>query len=192
MRILLFVLLAALVLAFAALSCGRGHKSPIAKGGPSAGSATNPSTDSGGEDPIERNTLVVVSPDFSAMTAGEEFDVSLKLELAEEMYQMSGRLVFDRNFVQPVRVTRGAVPDSAVFFAKLDHPDFVPFAFTQTDGARGIPAGKGEMLTVRFKIIADPKGAPRVRLLNDAQYLHLRNSKRERLAFDLEHRTVAQ
>ncbi len=192
MRLALFAVLAAAVLAVAAISCGRGNKPSAFHGGPSGKpAASKPETPIDTSAP-DRNTLTVVSPDIAAMSAGDEFDVQLKFELAEELYQMSGRLVYDRRFVQPVRASRGAVPDSAVFFAKLDHPEFVPFAFTQTNGGRGIPAGKGEILSVMFRIIADPAGAPRVRLLNDAQFLHLRNGKRERLSFDLEHRTVAQ
>lgn len=192
MRLALFALLAALVFAAAAISCGRSGRAPVYQGGPSGKPASAQPETPGDSSAIQRNTLFVVSPDFSALSFGDEFDVKIDFELAEEMYQMSGRLIYDRRFVQPVRATRGAIPDSAVFFAKIDHPDFVPFAFTQTGGARGIPAGKGEILSVMFRVIADPAGAPRVRLLNDAQYLHLRNGKRERLAFDLEHRTVAQ
>ena len=190
MRYWIYAFIVVLIFAAVIVSCGRGQKSPAIRGAPTGA----PSQQAAQPEPenIERNALVVVSPDLSGLPAGAEFDVRIDYELTEELYQMSGRLIYNRQAMQPVRVVRGSIPDSAVFFSKLDHPQFVPFAFTQLDGAKGIQPGAGNVLTVRFRLTGEGAGASRVRLLNEAEFLQLRASNRGRLSFDLEHRTVAK
>ena len=134
----------------------------------------------------DRNVLVVSTPDTSVLDAGAEFDVAVRFEFKEEVYQGSGRLTFDGDLVEPMRVVQGeAIPSDAVFMSRLVEPGFVPYAFTSLEGAPGIAAGKGTLLTVRFRLKAKPERCLKMRLLNDAEHLQLRDSKGRRLSFDL-------
>ncbi len=135
----------------------------------------------------ERNVLTAVMPSLAGLGAGSEFEFTLLAQLAEETMQASGRILYDSAIVVPVAVEkRGLIPSSFVFFSKLDAPGVVPFAFTSLPGGRGIFPGQGELLRVRFRLIANPPPGFRVRLFNDAAYLQLRSAASGRMSFDLE------
>lgn len=133
-----------------------------------------------------RNCLTARMPALSRLEVGSEFEFVLKGEFREEVFQGSGRILYDREFVEPVRVSRGEmIPGDAVFMAKLDADGFVPFAFTPLPGNCGLPAGRGELLKVRFRLLNAPPPSFRIRLLNTPEYLQLRSHSGGRVSFDL-------
>jgi len=132
-------------------------------------------------------------PALSALDVGSEFEFVLNGEFRQEVFQGSGRILYDRDFVEPVRVSRGGmIPGEAVFMAKLDADGFVPFAFTPLPGSRSLPAGRGELLRVRFRLLSAPPPSFRIRLLNTAEYLQLRDRSGGRISFDLATEVVSQ
>ena len=134
----------------------------------------------------QRNRLVASMPSPAGLGTGDEFEFTLRCELAKELYQCSGRIVFDPAVVEPVAANWGAmVPGDAVTLAKLNEPGMVPFAFTALPGYNGAAAGTGELLRVRFRLKGEPARGLRIRLRNDAEFLQLRNRIGRRLAFDL-------
>jgi len=134
----------------------------------------------------ERNTLTASLPALAQLAPGSEFDYVLSTELTEELYQMSGRIGFDPAVVRPVGVTYGSLlPADAVRMSRDDLPDIVPFAFTAQPGRSGIGAGRGELLRVRFQLVGTPADGSAVWLINEAEYLQLRDRIGRRLSFDL-------
>lgn len=134
----------------------------------------------------ERNVLTAVMPSLAGLGAGSEFEFTLSAQLAEETRQASGRILYDADVAVPVSVEKGSViPNSFVFFSKLNAPGIVPFAFTSLPGGRGISPSRGELLRVRFRLLANPPPGFRVRLLNDGAYLQLRGAAGGRMSFDL-------
>ena len=141
----------------------------------------------------ERNVLTAVMPPLAGLGAGSEFEFTLTAQLAQEVKQGSGRILYDATAAAPVAVEKGAlIPGSFVFFSKLDASGVVPFAFTSLPGGRGIAIGSGELLRVRFRMLAAPPSGFRVRLQNDGAYLQLRNNQGGRLSFDLASEVRAQ
>ena len=53
-------------------------------------------------------------------------------------------------------------------------------------------AGRGELLRVRFKLLAKPQRGAAVRLQNDMEYLQLRNAQGRRLSFDFASEEVSR
>jgi hypothetical protein len=134
----------------------------------------------------ERNILTASLPALSQLAPGSEFDFVLSAALAEELYQMSGRIGFDPAVVRPVGSEFGALlPADAVRMSRDDLPDTVPFAFTAQPGRSGIGAGRGELLRVRFRLLGSPAGGRAVWLVNEAEFLQLRDRIGRRLRFDL-------
>lgn len=134
----------------------------------------------------ERNRLVASQPALAQLAPGSEFDFVLSADLSQELYQMSSRIGFDPAVVQPESVTYGSLlPSDAVRMSRRDLPDTVPFAFTAPPGHAGIPAGSGELLRVRFRLLGNPVGGRAVWLVNNAEYLQLRDRIGRRLSFDL-------
>jgi len=140
-----------------------------------------------------RNALITTMPAVAGMAPGTEFEFTLRGEFCTPLHQASGRIVYDPAVVQPLAVRRGElIPAGAVYLAKLDVTGFVPFAFTALPGDAGIAPGRGELLRVRFRLLAEPPPGFRIRLLNDAAYLQLRTSGGGRLSFDLASEVVPQ
>ncbi len=141
----------------------------------------------------ERNVLTAVMPPLAGLSAGREFEFTLSAQFAEEVKQGSGRILYDSSVAVPVAVEKGGlIPTSFIFFSKLDTQGIVPFAFTSLPNGRGIPSGSGELLRVRFRMLANPPGGFRVRLQNDAEFLQLRSPSGGRLSFDLASEVQAQ
>jgi hypothetical protein len=141
----------------------------------------------------DRNVLTAVMPPLAGLSAGSEFEFTLSAQLAEEVKQGCGRLIYDSAVAVPVAVEKGGmIPGSFVFFSKLDAQGVVPFAFTSLPEGRGMPPGRGELLRVRFRMLADPPQGFRIRLLNDGAYLQLRSAQGGRLSFDLASEVQAQ
>jgi len=134
----------------------------------------------------QRNVLTASLPSLSQLAPGSEFDYVLNAELTEELYQMSGRIAFDPAVVRPVDCEFGAlIPADAVRMSRMDLPDTVPFAFTARPGRTGVNAGRGELLRVRFQLVGVPAGGRAVWLVNEAEYLQLRDRIGRRLRFNL-------
>lgn len=154
--------------------------------------------------PLEHNRLTLSLPALGTLAAGAEFDAVLEGAFTEELFQGSGRLIYDSSVLQPVASQRGAfIPAGDIFVARdniapgtlpgegsLD--GVIPFAFTGRPGESGIAPGSGELLRVRFKLLAPAAGATRLRLMNNAEYLQLRDNTGRRLAFDLATEEVGQ
>jgi len=187
-RIPLWILVACLV---AAPGCGGGGRSFTPKvASPTSGMVETVPHDEGVPD---RNSLTVVTPTLASLTPGTEFDFILRGAFREELYQSSGRILYDPAVVEPVRASRGdLIPSGFVFMVKLDEPGLVPYAFTALPGDRGIAPGRGELLRVQFRLLAEPPRDFRLRLLNDAAYLQLRDSRGGRLSFDLASEVMPQ
>lgn len=140
-----------------------------------------------------RNVLTAVMPPLAGLSAGSEFEFTLCAQFAEEVKQGSGRILYDTAVAVPVAVEKGGlIPGSFVFFSKLDAPGVVPFAFTSFPDRRGIAPGTGELLRVRFRMLADPPQGFRIRLQNDGAFLQLRSPQGGRLSFDLASEVQAQ
>jgi len=167
-------------------SCGGGRGTlALSRGRPLlSNESTKPTVDNGSLP--ERNALVAQMPALNTIPVGSEFNFVLKGEFRDEVFQGSLRILFDPAVVSPVRVERGSlIPDSAVFFAKLDIPGLIPVAFTRLPGESGISPGSGEILNVRFRLNSSPPPGFRIRLQNEPAYLQLRDKNRGRLSFDL-------
>lgn len=148
------------------------------------------------QDQSSRNTLSVRMPEISQLAAGAEFEVILSAQFNSELYQGSGRLAYNRQAIRPISAKRGAIPAGNVFAAKLDSPPatsqeyagldgIVPFAFTALPGRAGFGSNSGELLRVRFKLLASPGVQYPVALVNTPEYLQLRDAQGQRLSFDL-------
>jgi hypothetical protein len=136
-------------------------------------------------------------PALALLQTGAEFDVVLRVRFAEALYQGCGRVVYDSAVLRPVSVTRGGViPAGDVFVAKLDAGQLaggatdgqdavVPFAFTGLNGAGCVATADGELLRLRFRMIAASPAQSPLRLLNDPSFLQLRGPGGQRLSFDL-------
>ena len=145
-----------------------------------------PTSPQQGEAAPDRNVLTAAMSSLSGLGAGSEFEFTLSAQLAEELKQGCGRILYDSAVAVPVAVEKGGlVPGSFVFFSKLDAPGVVPFAFTSLPDGRGIAPGRGELLRVRFRMLANPPQGFRIRLQNDGAYLQLRSAAGGRLSFDL-------
>lgn len=135
----------------------------------------------------ERNVLTATTCSLSGLGAGDEFIFTLKAQLSEETKQACGRILFDQSIAAPAAVEKGGlIPTSFIFFSKLDVPGIVPFAFTALPEGRGIAPASGELLRVRFRLIANPPPGFRVRLQNDGSFLQLRDRGGGRMSFDIE------
>jgi hypothetical protein len=150
-----------------------------------------------------RNALNVRLPELSRLAVGAQFDVILSAQFKTGLFQGSGRLAYDSRVVQPVSAIRGALLNDNLFVAKLDtHPanstaaggldGVVPFAFTGLPGSPGFTPDSAELLRVRFKLLAVPAASYPVALINDPQYLQLRNPQGQRLSFDLNTEVVSK
>ncbi len=151
----------------------------------------------------QRNVLRVTLPVWSSLAAGAEFDIVLSARCVDELFQGSGRLAYDGSVVRPVSCTRGAaLPADNIIAAKLDTPlaasaapdglsGVVPFAFTGLPDTPGCGRCNGELLRLRFKLLAKPGARQPVQLLNTPEYLQLRGTQGQRLSFDLSTEAVA-
>lgn len=143
-------------------------------------------TDPGAET-LPANKLVLSAPDISQLSVGDEFSVSLAGAFSDEVYQGSMRLLFDPAYFKPVSANPGSMLLSdMVRLTGLDQSGFVPFAFTGLPGHNAIPAGTGELLRVRFRILQAGAAQHRIALQNDTEFLQLRDRQSRRLPFDLE------
>ncbi len=140
-----------------------------------------------------RNALIAQMPVLGAIPIGSEFDFILKGEFKDELFQASLRIIYDEAVVKPIRVERGNfIPESAVFFSKMDRPGLIPIAFTRLPGESGLLPGRGELVKVRFRLNSLPPAHFRVRILNEPAFLQLRDKNRGRLSFDLATEVTSQ
>jgi len=187
---ILFVLIGMLLIS---PSCGSGRGTPALDRGRPAPSNENPNPAVDDVSLPSRNVIVAQMPLLNAIPVGSEFNFILKGEFRDEVFQGSLRILFDEAVVSPVKVERGGlVPDSAVFFAKLDIPGVIPIAFTRLPGQSGISPGRGELLRVSFRLNSLPPPGFRIRLQNEPAFLQLRDKNRGRLSFDLATEVVSQ
>jgi hypothetical protein len=201
MRFFLFAGLCILLGVLALSGCGPRSGGPAAISTPTAATDTPaPSTDDG---TAQRNVLSAHLPALSKLGIGSEFDYVLSATMVNALYQGSGRVLYDASVVRPVSAQWGALtPGNGVRAAKLDSAvavkaqdgldSCVPYAFTALPGQAAMPAGQGELLRVRFKLIAPLGSSIPVRLLNDPAYLQLRDAQGQRLSFDLNEEVSAQ
>ena len=147
--------------------------------------------------PTARNVLRTRMPALATLAGAAEFDFIVSMQLDDALFQGSGRIVYDPLYLEPLRAERGAlIPQSAVFIAPLTSElpadslpagmAAIPFAFTMLPEQPAIPASSGELLCVRFRLKQATHKARAVYLLNNAEYLQLRDAQGQRLAFDLE------
>lgn len=153
-----------------------------------------------------RNSLTVRLPAVEKLGVGAEFDYVLGAQCADGLFQGSARVLYDSRVLKPLRAERGGlIPGGAAFIAGSDtapgtlevpaaeaaagYDGVVPFAFTQLPGDRVLDSQPGELLRLRFRIVgnAQPGVAP-VKLLNDPNFLQLRNSVGQRLQFSIDTR----
>ncbi len=189
-RLAVPVLLAVLLAA-----CGGGGASapsvPEQYAGEPAAPALETPDDGGALNPAPANKLVLTVPALGGLAAGAEFEARLLGEFTSEVYQGSCRLAFDPAVLEPVGACAGSfIPAAMVTLADTRQTGFVPFAFTGLPGDPGLSAGAGELLTVRFRVLA-PAAEARVRFVNDAEFLQLRDRHSRRLNFDIETVTEA-
>jgi len=134
----------------------------------------------------QRTTLRLSYPSLGQLPAGAEFEAKLEGELSEPVFQGSARLIFNERFLAPLSAARGEmVPAGAVFFSKVNVPGIVPLAFTMLPGDSPLGTGSGDLARVRFRVLAPMPAGERIRLLNDAAFLQLRDETGRRLSFDL-------
>jgi hypothetical protein len=179
----------------ACLGCGGGGTNSVSPAQQSAAKPA-PSTPDSGATP-QRNVLRVVTPTLKGLKTGAEFDAVLSARCVDELYQGSGRFAYDSSIVRPVSASRGAaIPAGNIVVTKLDAPlgtaaaqggldGNIPFAFTGLPDAPGCGRCDGELIRLRFRLIAPPGGQAPVQLINDPQYLQLRGTQGQRLSFDL-------
>jgi hypothetical protein len=147
----------------------------------------------GAEEAPTRNRLVASMPALGSLAAGSEFDYLVSVELAEELYQCSARVGYDAAVVQPVTAEYGAlIPADAVRLPWAEADGVVPLAFTALPGRAGIQSGRGELLRVTFRLTGAPSGGRAVWLVNEAEFLQLRDRVGRRLSFDLASEEVQQ
>lgn len=133
-----------------------------------------------------RNRLVARMPALGQLAPGTEFEYIVSVELAEELYQCSARVGYDPQVVEPVDVEYGELlPSDAVLMSRAGADGIVPFAFTALPGRAGVAPGRGELLRLRFRLTGTPGRTRAVWLINDAEFLQLRDRIGRRLAFDL-------
>jgi hypothetical protein len=133
------------------------------------------------------NRLVLTLPGLAGLAPGTEFDAVLSGEFVEEVYQGSCRLSYDPAVYEPVSAeVGGLVLADMVTLADTAQDGFVPFAFTALPGGASIPPGSGGLLTVRFRLLGQPGAGARIRLLNEPEFLQLRDRNSRRLRFNLE------
>jgi hypothetical protein len=176
-----------------------GTPTPTSTLQPAAGHVLNPAPDQN-----TRCVLRTKMPALASFTSGEEFDFCVSADLTCPLFQGSGRIIYDPRELEPLRVDRGTlIPANYVFIAPLNTSNVdpstlpagmavVPFAFTGTPEQAPIQPQTGELLAVRFKVkqpIVEPHP---VYILNNLEFLQLRNSSGGRLAFDLESLEVQQ
>ena len=155
--------------------------------------------------PPERNVLSTSMPALGSLSAGAEFDFTINGEFVSPLFQGSARVLYDPATVQLLSAARGAlIPSGGVFLCRADmqpgalqSPDarmsgVIPFAFTGQPGEPGIAPGRGELLRLRFRLLARPSGGACIRLLNDPAFLQLRDAQGQRLSFDLSSAEVSQ
>jgi hypothetical protein len=207
-RRLILIILTLLIAAVSGSACGsRSHQ--LANNQPQPNGPSAPSAPVDAANKAVRTQLVTSLPALQGLPAGSEFEFTLSGSFTEPVFQGSARLLYDSSVVQPVSATAGKVlPSGAVVLARTDaHPGVlaissndrpanmdgcVPFAFTGRPGGASITPGGGELLRVRFRLkIAKPGSIP-VRLQNDPEFLQLRNSQGQRVAFDLEREVAAR
>ncbi len=186
MRLFTVIALLTIFLFVIVIACGRGQKQNF-NGLETNNSSKNPIP----EIPLdpnapERNVLIVRAPDTAGMKAGDEFDVVVAYKFCEDVYQGSGRLLYDSSAVEPVRASKGSgIPKDAVFMCRIHENDIVPFAFTSLERQRGVGTGEGSLITVRFRAKKEIINGIRFRLQNGPEFLQLRDDKGKRFSFDL-------
>jgi len=188
----------ALVAVFMLNACGGGaiSLSPGGAAAPQDSGAIDPPDNPadvvtpGTEERVLRNTLSLTIPPLARLTPGTEFAVTLGASFIGEVYGGSARIGFDPAVVQPVDSRIGGlVPGSMVHLTGLDQPRHVPFAFTALPGDNGIVDASGELVTVTFRMVGPIGGGQPVYLINEYEFLQLRDRQGQRLGFDLETRS---
>ena len=145
------------------------------------------------EDAPTRNRLVASMPALGSLPVGTEFDFVVSAELAEELYQCSARIGYDPAAVVPVDASYGAlIPSDAVRMPHAKADGVVALAFTALPGRAGIQAGRGELLRLTFRLVNAPMSGRAVWLVNEAEFLQLRDRNGRRLSFDLASEEVQQ
>lgn len=189
-----FRIAATALLAIGLLACGGGGTYlPPADTNPDQGTPQLPGEDAPAPDEgalpetQAANRLVLSAPGLAGLASGAEFDAVLSGEFVEDVYQGSCRLSFDPALLEPVSAeVGGLVLADMVTLADTAQNGFVPFAFTALPGGASIPPGSGELLTVRFRLLGQPGGGARIRLINEPEFLQLRDRNSRRLRFNLE------
>jgi hypothetical protein len=146
-------------------------------------------------------------PALAGLRPGAELEFVISTNCTDQLYQGSGRVLFDPGLLQPIAASRGdALPASFLFNAKLDAAPIasdglpglpptagvVPYAFTGLPGAPGQTAGAGELCRLKFRLLRQASSGATVRLLNNAAFLQLRGPAGNRLAFDLQAEVTPQ
>jgi hypothetical protein len=142
-------------------------------------------------------------PALAGLTAGAECTFTISVQLSEPLFQACGRVLYAPELLEPLTVKRGTlVPVGDVFIAPLNAEPgtftlpagmaAVPFAFTGLPGGEAVATGSGVLLEVRFRLKQSVDQPHALYLLNDPEYLQLRDANGHRLAFDLESQEVGQ
>lgn len=199
----------ACVLLAAAISCSGSARQLGASTGAGKQQPAAPVVEVPGSAEEVRSTLSTSLPSLAGLKVGTEFEFVLRANLTEPVFQGSARVLFDPRVVQPVSAAQGQLlpagelvvlrHDAAPGTLRLSPVDrpygfdgCVPFAFTGRPGGVSLTPGGGELLRIRFRLLtADPEGIP-VRLQNDPQYLQLRDSRGQRVPFDLDRQAGAR
>jgi hypothetical protein len=185
-------------------SCFGSNSAPVVDAGQQQqGTAAKPA---GQQDQAEqqRNVLSTSMPALARLAPGVEFDFVVAADFKDPLFQASTRVLYDSRKVELVSAQRGGlVPDGAIFMARTDvargalpvpesaaaagMDSVVPAAFTGLPGDHAASPARGELLRLRFRLLAPTgnAGAP-VRLQGDPDFLQLRDSSGRRLPFDIE------
>jgi hypothetical protein len=200
MRITLFSGAYILLCAVMLCACGPRTATPISA---QKSAPPTPAAGTGAQPAAGRNTLSATLPPLGKLALGAEFDYVLSADMADALYQGSGRVQYDSRVVQPIAATWGALtPSAGVRVAKLDFAAgaasadglnaVAPFAFTALPGQSASAPGPGEILRLRFKLVGAVRDGVAIRLQNDPAVLQLRDSQGRRLSFDLSEEVSAK
>jgi len=149
------------ILAFLAVGCSHGSRSPVSP-----------------DVPGDRSTAAATIALGAVVETGNEISVPVDYSDADDLYAMSFRVGFDPAGLVPVAVEWGrVVEEEDAIFHKLDCSGFVPLAFTRFSGLRGI-GGDGTLCTLRFRVLDQERA--NCRLVADEDYLVAFSSLGER------------
>ena len=134
----------------------------------------------------EGNRLILSLPSVADLAAGSEFEAALHAEFAGEVFQGSTRIGYDPAVLEVLDAERGELlPPHMLHVAGLTQSGYVPFAFTAQPGEAAVEEGSGELLRLHFRLLKAHSGRTPITLINEPEFLQLRDRQGRRLPFDI-------